>query len=213
MTPPSPIIGILETASCNTGSIMRSLSRLGIRSTIVRTEEEIETIDGMIVPGAGAAKAAMDDLRRRNLINVLRSYKKPFLGLCLGMQLLFDQSEEGQTDCLRIIRGSVRELPDTVIKPHMGWNKLSTGEYAYFVHSFVCVPDDPCVITMTVRYGTDLCAGVRLQNFYGLQWHPEKSAAAGDAFLRSFGRLCSEYSKDNSSSVTLSGVEGRINQS
>ncbi|MDD5055284.1 MAG: imidazole glycerol phosphate synthase subunit HisF [Candidatus Peribacteraceae bacterium] len=187
-----PIVGILQTASCNTGSIMRSLSRLGITSGIVRTRDDIDGIDGLIVPGAGAAKAAMDDLHSRNLIDVLRSFRKPLLGLCLGMQLLFDNSEEGPTECLGIIRGTVRALPDNVIKPHMGWNRLSTGEYAYFVHSFVCVPDDPRVITMTVRYGDDLCAGVRSKNFFGVQWHPEKSGIAGDSLLRSFAKLCSE---------------------
>jgi len=132
----------------------------------------------------------MEELRQRSLVEVLRAYRKPFLGLCLGMQLLFDSSDEGPTDCLGIIRGRVLALPDTLTKPHMGWNRLSTGDYAYFVHSYSCEPADPAVITMTVRYGGTLCAGVRQRNFLGLQWHPEKSGAAGDRFLLSFASLC-----------------------
>ena len=169
--------------------------------------EEIDTVDGLIVPGAGAAKAAMDDLRKRNLIGVLRSYNKPLLGLCLGMQILFDRSEEGPTDCLGIISGTVRSLPDTVMKPHMGWNRLSTNDFAYFVHSYVCVPENPRVITMTVRYGTtDLCAGIRYGNFFGVQWHPEKSGPIGDQFLSSFARFCAPEMRRNP-------LPSRINQS
>ena len=190
MTSCPPLIGILSYGAGNTGSVRRALVRLGIRSTIVGTAEEIETVDGLIFPGAGAALAAMEELRARRLADVLRSYEKPFLGLCLGMQLLFDASEEGPTECLGIIPGCVRALPDGVTKPHMGWNRLSTGDYAYFVHGYYCAPADPAVVTMTVPYGGALCAGVRQRNFLGLQWHPEKSGAAGDRFLLSFASLC-----------------------
>jgi len=184
------MIGILRPSTGNTGSVERSLQRLGIPASIVETPQEISTLDGLIFPGAGAALSAMEDLRKRGLFDVLRSFRKPFLGLCLGMQLLFDFSEEGPTDCLGIIRGKVVSLPETVLRPHMGWNKLSSGDYAYFVHSFICVPVDSRVVTMTVRHGMDIVAGVRNKNFFGLQWHPEKSGFAGDRFLISFAQLC-----------------------
>ena len=184
------MIGILRPNTGNTGSIERALQRLGIPSCFVQTPPEISAVDGLIFPGAGAALAAMTDLKERGLIDVLRDYRKPFLGLCLGMQLLFDSSEEGPTDCLGIIGGRVVGLPETVPKPHMGWNRLSIGEYAYFVHSFICVPVDFRVITMTVPYGSEIVAGVRKENFFGLQWHPEKSGATGDRFLLSFAKLC-----------------------
>ncbi|MDD5040803.1 MAG: imidazole glycerol phosphate synthase subunit HisH [Candidatus Peribacteraceae bacterium] len=186
----SPQIGILRSSTGNIGSIERSLQRLGIASCVVGTAAEIGKTDGLIFPGAGAALPVMNDLKDRCLVEVLRNYSKPFLGICLGMQLLFDTSEEGPADCLGIIRGKVVELPGTVRKPHMGWNRLSTGEYAYFVHSFVCAPTDSRVITITVQHGIEIVAAVRKENFFGLQWHPEKSGETGDRFLSFFVRLC-----------------------
>ena len=106
------------------------------------------------------------------------------------MQLLFDFSEEGSTDCLGIVRGRVVRLPEGVMRPHMGWNQLSTGRYAYFVHSYVCVPDDEGIVTMRVWHGAAICAGIRQNNFFGVQWHPEKSGDTGDRFLHSFAMLC-----------------------
>lgn len=189
LQPRLPKIGILRYNAGNTRSVERALERLGIPSMLVEKPEELGQIAGLIFPGAGAAKSAMDDLRKRGLISVLQQYQKPFLGLCLGMQLLFDYSEEGSTACLGIVPGTVKELPDTVIKPHIGWNRLNTGKYAYFVHSYVCEPEDKRVITMTTRYGTDLCAGIRFKNLFGVQWHPEKSGDAGDELLLSFAEL------------------------
>ncbi len=186
----SPQVGILRYSAGNVGSVQRALSRLGIPSKFVETKEDLSSVSGLIFPGAGAAASAMEDLRKSGFIGALKAYQKPFLGLCLGMQLLFDFSEEGATECLGIIKGKVSALPDTVIKPHMGWNKLNTGKYAYFVHSYVCEPTDPSVITQTVQYGSPLCAGVRHKNFFGVQWHPEKSAKAGDGLLLSFTELC-----------------------
>ena len=190
MTTDSKPIGILCYNAGNVGSVQRALCRLGIPSKLVETKEDLSSVKGLIFPGAGAAQSAMKDLRKRDLIEVLKNYQKPFLGLCLGMQLLFDFSEEGNTECLGLIQGEVKELPDTVIKPHMGWNKLNTGAYAYFVHSFACEPADKRVITMTTRYGGEICAGIRFKNFFGVQWHPEKSAGAGHALLLSFAELC-----------------------
>lgn len=190
MTTLSPLIGILQSKTGNTGSVERALARLGVPARMVRTADEILSVGGLVFPGAGAAGAAMADLRERGLVDVLRKYRRPFLGICLGMQLLFDSSEEGDTECLGIIAGNVRLLPPGVVKPHMGWNLLNTGDYAYFVHSYVCMPAEPRVITQTSQYGSAICAGVRRENFFGLQWHPEKSGAAGDRFLLSFATLC-----------------------
>lgn len=187
-------IGILQYNAGNVGSVAKALTRLAIPSRVVEDREGIEAVSGLIFPGAGAAKSAMNELQERGLLEILREFQKPFLGLCLGMQLLFDHSNEGDTACLGIVRGNVRELPVNVIKPHMGWNMLRQHDtaigYAYFVHSYVCVPKDPSIITMTVPYGSDLCAGIRQGNFFGVQWHPEKSGAVGDRYLRSFAELC-----------------------
>lgn len=184
------MIGILRYSAGNTGSVQRALTRLNIPSQIIEKPEEQESVSGIIFPGAGAAGAAMARLRETGWDDVIRSYTKPFLGLCLGMQLLFDFSEENDTRCLGILRGSVRMLPENLITPHMGWNRLSSGDYAYFVHSYVCNPDDVSVTTMTTVYGDEICAGVQQGNFFGVQWHPEKSGDVGDRYLLSFAQLC-----------------------
>ncbi|MDD5026185.1 MAG: imidazole glycerol phosphate synthase subunit HisH [Candidatus Peribacteraceae bacterium] len=184
------MIGILRYNAGNTGSVQRALARLNIASKIIESPTDLESVSGMIFPGAGAAGSAMNRLTELGWTEAIQSYTKPFLGLCLGMQLLFESSEENDTECLGVIKGNVRELSDELTKPHMGWNKLSTGEYAYFVHSFVCEPTDASVFTMSTRYGTELCAGVQQRNFFGVQWHPEKSGDAGDRYLLSFSKLC-----------------------
>ncbi|MCK9324798.1 MAG: imidazole glycerol phosphate synthase subunit HisH [Bacteroidales bacterium] len=186
----SPQIGILRYNAGNVGSVQRALARLQIPSQIIEKPAELESVSGIIFPGAGAAGSAMQRLSELGWTDSIRSCIKPFLGLCLGMQLLFDYSEENETECLGIIKGIVKELPNTLTKPHMGWNKLNTGEYAYFVHSFVCEPDDRSVVTMYTTYGQNVCAGVQKNNFFGLQWHPEKSGDAGDRYLLSFADLC-----------------------
>ncbi len=184
------MIGILRYNAGNRQSVARALRRLGIPATAVETEREIFQVDGLIFPGAGAARSAMDDLREKGLIEPLRRFRKPFLGLCLGMQLLLDFSEEGDAECLAIVPGTVKRLPDGVLRPHIGWNRLDTGEYAYFAHGYACYPADPSVVTMSVRHGATLRAGLRLGNYFGLQWHPEKSGRTGDRFLQSFAALC-----------------------
>jgi len=184
------MIGILRYTAGNLTSIAGALSRLGIPWRIVETEAEITGVDGLIFPGAGAAKAAMSDLQERGLLDAIRNFYKPFLGICLGMQLLFDYSEEGPTECLGIVPGCVKLLPDEVMRPHIGWNRLDNGYWAYFAHSYYCLPADPRQITGFARHGIEFCAGVRRRNFFGVQWHPEKSGETGNRFFRSFGRLC-----------------------
>jgi imidazole glycerol-phosphate synthase subunit HisH len=184
------MIGVLHYNAGNRESVARALRRLDIPAETVETGEDIARVQGLIFPGAGAAPSAMSDLQSRGLVETLRDYRRPFLGLCLGMQLLFDSSEEGGVDCLGIVRGCVRRLPDGVTRPHIGWNKLDTGRYAYFAHGYYCVPADAAVTTMTVWHGAAICAGIRHKNFFGVQWHPEKSSATGDRFLRSFAMLC-----------------------
>ena len=184
------MIGILKYNAGNARSVERALESLGIGTISVETPEDLDRINGLIFPGAGAAGSAMADLRARNFTEPLQKFRKPFLGLCLGMQLLFDFSEEGNTECLGIVKGKVRELSNDVIKPHMGWNRLNTGEYAYFCHSFTCVPEDPATWTQITMYGQSLCTGIAQDSFMGVQWHPEKSGPAGDQLFRSFAEQC-----------------------
>lgn len=184
------MIGILRYNAGNRASVAEALQRLSIPAMTVESNDELSQVDGLIFPGAGAARSAMHDLQERGLVEPLQEYRKPFLGLCLGMQLLFDRSEEGDTECLGIVPGEVKRLSDDVMRPHIGWNRLDSGEYAYFVHEYACFPTDPTVTTMSVRHGVTFCAGLRLRNFFGLQWHPEKSGRTGDRFLQAFAELC-----------------------
>jgi len=196
LQPRSPCIGILQYGAGNVGSVQRALTRLRVSWRVIEDAEELQELSGLIVPGVGAAKAAMDCLCNRGLTEPLRAFDRPFLGLCLGMQLLFERSEEGPVECLGVIKGVVRGLSNSVTKPHMGWNMLRQAQhdtalgYAYFVHSYACIPDSSDVITMTVQYGNEVCAGVRQENFFGVQWHPEKSGEVGDRYLLSFTALC-----------------------
>jgi glutamine amidotransferase len=180
------MIGILRYSAGNVGSVQRALSRLDVPSKIIEKPEELEEVDGLILPGAGAAPAAMSYLLNNNFVQPLRDFKKPFLGLCLGMQLLFESSEEGSVKCLSILKGNVCKLP----RIHIGWNKIDDKSYAYFVHGYACEPKDTSLITMKTFFDDEVCAGVQKDNFMGVQWHPEKSGAIGNQFLLSFAKLC-----------------------
>lgn len=184
------MIGILRYSAGNAANVSGALNRLGAPSRYVEQPAELDGISGLIFPGVGSAQTGMADLQQRGFVSALQKFDRPFLGICLGMQLLFDSSEEGNTPCLGIIPGKVQELPTTVVRPHMGWNRLSTGGYVYFVHGYVCVPADSRVITMSTWHGVEICAGVRFKNFFGVQWHPEKSSTVGDNYLRAFAKLC-----------------------
>lgn len=184
---------ILPLPNGNTTNVQRACVRLGIPVRISNDPAIIGESDGLILPGVGSADHAMAYLQATRLDQIICSYGKPFLGICLGMQLLFDSSEEGPTECLGIIRGKVVSLPETVPRPHIGWNKLSGGEYAYFAHSFICVPEEKRIVTMTVRHGCEIVAGIRKENFFGLQWHPEKSGFIGDRFLFSFSEFVRQF--------------------
>jgi glutamine amidotransferase len=155
----------------------------------------IAAADKVILPGVGAAGYAMEQVSARGLAPVLKSLAQPVLGICLGMQLLFDRSEEEDTDCLAILPGKVRRLaaaPGMPV-PHMGWSRLDvtdesiglqTGDYVYFAHSFAC--DDGPWTAASAEYGRPVPAAVRARNFLGVQFHPERSGEAGARFLKRF---------------------------
>jgi glutamine amidotransferase len=156
---------------------------------------EISSADKVILPGVGAAGFAMRQIDAFGLREAIRGLSQPVLGICLGMQLLFERSEEDDTDCLGLIEGSVRELqpqPGMPV-PHMGWSKLAVrdeaaglndGDYVYFAHSFAC--DDGPHSIATADYGRPIPAAVRRDNFFGAQFHPERSGEAGTRFLEAF---------------------------
>ncbi len=195
------MIGIIDYGAGNVRSVCNALKRLGVDYRVSHTVEELQRARGLILPGVGEARMAMESLNRRGLLEWLRTVEVPFLGICLGMQLLFEQSDERQTDCLGILSGTVVRFDAAHQKvPHMGWNDvradlrsplfagLRERELFYFVHSYYA-PTVPETIG-TTEYGTVFSSAVQKQNFFGVQFHPEKSGAAGLQLLSNFVTLC-----------------------
>ena len=191
-------IVIVAGSGANIASLQFALQRLEVPSAVSADADEIRAASHVILPGVGAAANAMSRLRQLGLDTVIPALKQPVLGICLGMQLLFEASQEGDADCLGIIPGRASRLPhaDDLPVPHMGWNTLdiqrpctllegiADGDYAYFVHSYAV---DLCPATVaSTRYGQAFSACVQWRNFYGAQFHPERSAAVGALLLDNF---------------------------
>jgi glutamine amidotransferase len=186
---------IIDYGAGNTQSVKFAFNRLGINPVLSSNANEIVTADKVIFPGVGHASSAMAALRANGLNTVIKNLRQPVLGICLGMQLLCNHSEEGHTDCLGIINETVRLFEPKLKVPHMGWN-TTTGNWLmpgtaanwfYFVHSYyvpVCT-----ATTLGCDYITPFSAAVQKDNFYGTQFHPEKSGAAGETLLRKFIEL------------------------
>jgi imidazole glycerol-phosphate synthase subunit HisH len=192
---------IIASGGANIASLQFALERLGADSRVSADPEQIRNASHVILPGVGAAADAMARLRQSNLDTLLPSLKQPVLGICLGMQLLFDASEEGQANCLGIIPGLAGRFAAAAGRPvpHMGWNTLSIerpsalldglspGDYAYFVHSYALAMSAATIASS--HYGNPFSACVQRDNFYGAQFHPERSAKVGARLLRNFLEL------------------------
>lgn len=189
---------LVDAGGSNLGSVRHALERLGIQSETTHNRKLIERASHVILPGVGTAANGMHQLRNAGLVEVMQNLQQPVLGICLGMQLLFDFSEEGETPCLGIIPGRVRRMDagSALRVPHMGWNTLlqrradpllaglAPDASAYFVHGFAV---DCCEATIaSVEYGQEWTAMVRDRNFCGMQFHPERSAGAGARLLKNF---------------------------
>ena len=192
-------VTVLAYGAGNTASVRFALERLGATVRLTDDPLAVAEAERLILPGVGAAGYAMSRLRDLSLVKPIRAFPRPLLGVCLGQQLLFETSEEGEpVPLLGLIPGPVRRLtpgPGLTV-PHMGWSRLSTarpdplldgvedGAYAYFVHGFVC-PDGPATVARA-DYGVPVPAVVRSGNRWGCQFHPERSAATGARILRNF---------------------------
>lgn len=189
-------VAVIKYNAGNIRSVAFALERLGITYTITDSIEEIQNADKVIFPGVGEANTTMSYLKEKKLDQLIVSLKQPVLGICLGMQLLCRHSDENNTPCLGVFNQSVKKFePVNQLKvPHMGWNSLTkicgwldpslNEKYVYFVHSFY-VPVNPDTTAVT-DYTVPFSAAMRRNNFYAVQFHPEKSSDAGEVVLRNF---------------------------
>jgi len=192
-------VGLIDAGGANLGSVRYALERLGADIHMIHSPSELTGVNRLILPGVGAAAEGMQRLRVQGLQNALRTTSLPLLGICLGMQLLFEHCEEDNTPGLGLLSGNVKRLPvqNGIRVPHMGWNTLnnvrtspmlkaiSSGSYAYFVHSYAAPVTEDTVATC--QHGTTVfAAAVQRGYLWGAQFHPERSAHVGATLLKNF---------------------------
>lgn len=200
------MISILDYGCGNLGSVARMIQKLGTPVEIINTPQKVERAQKLIIPGVGAFDQAMAALKKLNLddsiVSVATHRKIPVLGICLGMQLLFERSEEGELNGLGLISGNIiklRSTPDKVLKiPHMGWNEINVSRMNslmtesqeiprfYFVHAYHAICTNPTNVVATAEYGGVITAAVQEKNIFGVQFHPEKSHRFGMALMHRF---------------------------
>ena len=194
-------VAVIDSGGANIGSVLQALKRAGAEATLTQDPQVIQAARHVVLPGVGTARAAMDTLAKAHLVGVIKGLTQPVLGVCLGLQLLFERSQEGAspTDCLGIIPGAVEPLASKLgcRLPHMGWNQmrwqteeaiastLTDSDWFYFVHSFAVTADHPATVA-SCEHGQPFAAVVRHNNFVACQFHPEKSADAGHRLIKGF---------------------------
>jgi len=209
------MIVIVDYGMGNLRSVHKALERVGFQASVTQDPAELKKAAGLIVPGVGAFKKAMENLQELRLVNPIIEFiesGKPFLGICLGLQLLFCGSEEfGFQKGLSLFKGRVVRFPfshpatspskDSLKIPHMGWNTvhihkrpsvldgIAEGAYFYFVHSYYPIPEDQEIVATTTNYGGEFVSSVKRGNLFACQFHPEKSQNVGLQLLRNFGQL------------------------
>ncbi len=194
------MLAIVDTGCANLASVGFAFERLGAAKVITQDVSVIKSADHVILPGVGAMPYAMAQLKARGLVDVLSALTQPLMGICLGMQILFEGSEEGGAEGLGLVNGTVKQM-DTggLPAPHMGWNTLqnlsdspllsgvSEGDYVYFIHSFAAPISASTLAAST--YGQDFSAVVQSGNVYGCQFHPERSGEVGARILENFLKI------------------------
>lgn len=184
------MIAIIDYKAGNAPSVLHAVMRLGYEAVLAHNVRDIEDATHIILPGVGSARATMQSLREMGIISTLEDAvlrrKVFFLGICVGLQILFEYSEEEDSDCLGWLKGRVVKFDASQVRvPQMGWNKV-WDDYFYFVNSYYAKPDNETDIWGTADYGHPFCAAVCRDNIYGTQFHVEKSGEAGLALLGSF---------------------------
>jgi len=191
-------VAIIKYNAGNVQSVLIALERIGCSAVITSDVTEIQSADKVIFPGVGEASSAMSFLKAKNLDAVIKDLKQPVLGICLGMQLLCSHSEEGNVDCLEIFDTAVKKFAEGLKSPQVGWNNIydlqtdlfkgvSENSYCYFVNSYYAALCDET--NAQSEYGIKFSSALQKDNFYGVQFHPEKSAEAGEMILKNFLRL------------------------
>ncbi|MGS2723538.1 imidazole glycerol phosphate synthase subunit HisH [Porticoccus sp. GXU_MW_L64] len=191
---------ILDTGCANLASVRYAVERLGYQPVVSRDPDVVHAADKILLPGVGTANEAMNNLQQRQLPELITSLTQPVLGICLGMQLLASYSEEGKSEegqqaCLGLVDARVNKMETGQLPlPHMGWNavasehplfnSIKSGDYFYFVHSFALPVGDYTIATCD--YGGHFSAAIQRGNFYGVQFHPERSGKAGAQLLKNF---------------------------
>lgn len=200
------MVAVIDYDAGNIKSVEKAVISLGGQAVITRDKAAILNADRVILPGVGAFGDAMEKLRAYGLVDIIKRVvenKTPFLGICLGLQLLFEESEEAQgVEGLGILKGKILHIPDKGLKvPQIGWNSLrfpnkgrlfkgiDEGAYVYFVHSYYLKADEPDIVTATTEYATLIHASVEKDNVFACQFHPEKSSAVGLKILKNFIEL------------------------
>ncbi len=197
-------IAVVDHGAGNLVSIAQGLTRAGADVAVASGPGELQGAAGIVLPGVGSTGAAMARLRDAGFVEPLREWDGPLLGICVGLQLFFETSEEDGAECLGLLPGRVERLRDAPRLPHIGWNDvtllrrdplfegISSGEPFYFVHSYAPVPTDPAIVTGTAEHGSVFSAAVHDGRRYGVQFHPERSAGAGLRVLGNFVAECRE---------------------
>ncbi|MAP40624.1 MAG: imidazole glycerol phosphate synthase subunit HisH [Dehalococcoidia bacterium] len=196
-----PRIAIVDYQAGNVRSVQKAFQKVGGHASITSDPDEVIRADALVVPGQGASDSSMIHMREKGLVEPIKEFiasGKPFFGVCLGLQLLMKNSEEGDEPCLGVLQGRTRRLPPGQKIPHMGWNQVDfhirhpvfdtipDGSHFYFVHSYYADPDDKSVVACTTDYGVDFCSGAVRENVVAVQFHPEKSGALGLKIYKNF---------------------------
>lgn len=194
-------VTIVDYGAGNLRSVAKAVEKLGHSPLITDDPQKLLKAQAVIFPGQGASESAMRALHHRGLVEPIKeviSKGVPFFGVCLGLQLLLDSSEEGPMPCLGLARGRVLRLPPQVKRPHMGWNQVTlhgthpifegvkSGSYFYFVHSYYAAPQDQALVLGTTEYGLRFCSVIAMNNLVATQFHPEKSGALGLRLYENF---------------------------